>query len=64
MESKKLNSLFTVIGIILGIAGLAFILVSVLNENASRWMLTAGLAFIALGTLLNLFLYSRQKKSR
>ena len=64
MENKKLNTLFTAIGAILGIAGLAFILVSILNENASRWMLTAGLACIALGTLLNLFLYSRQKKGR
>ena len=63
MESRK-NTLHTVITLVLGVTGLALVLVSVFNENISRWVLTAGMACIALGALLNSLRLFRQKKDR
>ena len=63
MESRK-NTLHTVITLVLGVTGLALVLVSVFNENISRWVLTAGMACIALGTVLNSLRLFRRKKDR
>ena len=60
---KKNNTWMTVITLILGIAALVLILISILNENASRTVLTAGLACAVLGGLLNVIRFVQNKKA-
>ena len=60
---KKNNTWMTVATLVLGIAALVLILISILNENASRTVLTAGLACTALGCGLNLIRLLQNKKA-
>ena len=60
---KKNNTWMTVATLVLGIAALVLILISILNENASRTVLAAGLACTALGCCLNLVRLVQNKKA-
>ena len=53
MEKKTLNKLLMVVTLLLGIAGLALILVSIFVEEAPRSVLTAGMIAVAVGTIMN-----------
>ncbi|MBQ6059947.1 MAG: hypothetical protein IJL36_00755 [Clostridia bacterium] len=63
MNSKLYKTSMTIAILVLGIAGIAFILVSILDENASRTFLTLGLLFVALGNVLNLIRMHRKEKA-
>ena len=60
---KKNNTWMNAVTLILGIAALALILISILNENASRTVLAAGLACAVLGGLLNVIRFVQNKKA-
>lgn len=63
MNGKLYKTSMTIAILVLGIAGIAFILVSILDENASRTFLTLGLLFVALGNVLNLIRVHRKEKA-
>ena len=63
MNGKLYKTSMTIAILVLGIAGIAFILVSILDENASRTFLTLGLLFVALGNVLNLIRMHRKEKA-
>ena len=63
MNGKLYKTSMTIAILVLGIAGIAFILVSILDENASRTFLTFGLLFVALGNVLNLIRMHRKEKA-
>ena len=54
MEKKTQDKLFMIVTLLLGIAGLALILTSVFMEDEPRWVLTAGMACVAVGTIMNM----------
>ena len=54
MEKKTQDKLFMIVTLLLGIAGLALILASVFMEDEPRWVLTAGMACVSVGTILNM----------
>ena len=60
MEKKTQDKLFMIVTLLLGIAGLALILTSVFMEDEPRWVLTAGMACVAMGTIMNM-IRSRKK---
>ena len=62
MEKKTQDKLFMIVTLLLGIVGLALILASVFMEDEPRWVLTAGMAAVALGTILNLFRMRKNNK--
>ena len=63
MNGKLYKTSMTIATLVLGIAGIVFILVSILDENASRTFLTLGLLFVALGNVLNLIRIHRKEKA-
>ncbi len=63
MNGKLYKTSMTIAILVLGIAGIAFILVSILDENASRTFLNLGLLFVALGNVLNLIRIHRKEKA-
>ena len=63
MNGKLYKTSMTIAILVLGIAGIAFILVSIFDENASRTFLTFGLLFVALGNVLNLIRIHRKEKA-
>lgn len=63
MNGKLYKTSMTIATLVLGIAGIVFILVSILDENASRTFLTLGLLFVALGNVLNLIRVHRKEKA-
>ena len=63
MNGKLYKTSMTIAILVLGIAGIAFILVSILDENASRTFLNLGLLFVALGNVLNLIRMHRKEKA-
>ena len=63
MNGKLYKTSMTIATLVLGIAGIAFILVSIFDENASRTFLTFGLLFVALGNVLNLIRMHRKEKA-
>ncbi len=58
----KKNTLLMILSGTLGVAGLALCLISAFNDNVSRWVLTAGLACIAIGTFINTFFLIKKNK--
>ncbi len=52
--SKKLNTVFVIIGIGLAVASLIFFSIAIFCETASEWILPAGFLCCALSNLLNL----------
>ena len=63
MNGKLYKTSMTIAILVLGIAGIAFILVSIFDENASRTFLNLGLLFVALGSVLNLIRIHRKEKA-
>ena len=63
MNGKLYKTSMTIAILVLGIAGIAFILVSIFDENASRTFLNLGLLFVALGNVLNLIRVHRKEKA-
>ena len=63
MNGKLYKTSMTIAILVLGIAGIAFILVSIFDENASRTFLNLGLLFVALGNVLNLIRIHRKDKA-
>ena len=64
MDRKMYNTWMTVTGLVLGILGLLFILVSIFDANATKSVLTVGLLFIALGNLFNVIRMRQNRKAR
>ena len=64
MDKKMYNTWMTVTSLVLGIMGLAFILVSVFDSGASASVLMVGLLFVAAGNLFNVIRLQQNKKSR
>ena len=64
MENKLYNTWMTITSLVLGIIGLAFVLVSVFDAGASALVLAVGLLFIAAGNLLNMIRIRQAKKER
>ena len=63
MNGKLYKTSMTIAILVLGIAGIAFIQVSIFDENASRTFLNLGLLFVALGNVLNLIRIHRKEKA-
>lgn len=64
MDQKLYNTWMTITGLVLGIMGLAFILVSVFDSGAGTSVLMIGLLFVVLGNLINLIRMQQNKKVR
>ena len=54
MEKKTQDKLFMIVTLLFGIAGLALILTSVFMEDEPKWVLTAEMACVAVGTIMNM----------
>ena len=63
MNGKLYKTSMTIAILVLGIAGIAFILVSIFDENASRTVLNLGLLFVALGCILTFIRMYRKEKA-
>lgn len=61
MDKKIYNTWMTITSLVLGIMGLAFILVSVFDAGATKLVLIIGLLFVVLGNVLN---YIRMRQNR
>ena len=61
MEKKTVSKLFMIVTLLLGLAGLALILISVFMDDAPRSVMTAGMIAVALGTILNVVVRGRRK---
>ena len=64
MEKKLYNTWMTVTSLVLGIMGLAIILVSIFDSGASTSVLMAGLLFIAAGNLFSVIRLQQNKKNQ
>lgn len=64
MDKKLYNMWMTITGLVLGILGLTFVLVSIFDAGAGSWALMIGLLFIALGNLLNVIRLQQNKKNQ
>ena len=64
MDKKLYNNWMTVISLVLGIIGLAFILVSIFDSGASRLVLMIGLLFVAAGNLFKVIRMRQQRKNQ
>ncbi len=61
-KSNILNMLVIIFSLVLGIAGLIFIMVSAFNNDAPGWVLVAGLGCISVGNLINFIRIGKNKK--
>ena len=63
MNGKLYKTSMTIATLVLGIAGIIFILVSIFDENASRTFLNLGMLFALFGNILNLIRIHRKEKA-
>ena len=63
MNGKLYKTSMTIATLVLGIAGIVFILVSIFDETASRTFLNLGLLFVALGCILTFIRMYRKEKA-
>ena len=63
MESKLYKTSMSIATLVLGIAGIIFILVSILDDHSSRSFLNLGLLFALFGNVLNLIRIHRKEKA-
>ena len=63
MDKKLYSTWMTVTSLVLGIMGLAFVLVSIFDAGASTSVLMVGLLFIAAGNLFNVIRLRQKKKN-
>jgi len=64
MNKTLYNTWMTITSLVSGIMGLAFILVSIFDESATKSVLIIGLLFVAAGSLFNGIRLRRNKKNR
>ena len=64
MDKKLYNTWMTTTALVLGIMGLAFILVSIFDPGASTSVLIVGMLFVAAGNLFNAIRLQQNKRSR
>ncbi len=64
MDRKLYNTWMTITSLVLGIMGLAFILVSIFDSGAGNWALIIGLLFVVLGNLFNVIRMQQNKKNQ
>ncbi len=62
MDKKLYNTWITIVCLVLGIMGLAFVLTSIFDANADSTVLMIGLLFVAAGNILNLVRLRQSKK--
>ncbi len=62
LKTNLLNTIIIIFTLVLGLAGLIFIMVSAFNNNAPGWVLVAGLACISVGNLINFIRIEKNKK--
>ena len=63
MDKKLYNTWMTITALVLGIIGLAFILVSIFDSGARTLALILGLLFVAAGTVLNIIRMRELRRS-
>ena len=59
---KETNAMLLIISAILGVAALVLIVVSIVGEFKTNWVLAAGLGCVALGSLINFIKIKNKKK--
>ena len=59
---KEIKNMLLIISALLGVAALALIVISIVGEFKTNWVLVAGLGCIALGTLINIICIIKNKK--
>ncbi len=59
---KETNKILLVISAMLGVAALVLIVISIVGEFKSNWVLTAGLGCVVLGSLINIISMMKKKK--
>ena len=64
MDRKLYNTWMTITGLVLGILGLAFVLVSIFDSGAGSSVLIIGLLFVVLGNLLNVIRMQQNRKNQ
>ena len=64
MDRKMYNTWMTVTALVMGIVGLAFILVSIFDSGASTLALMIGLLFVAAGNLFNIIRLQQNRKNQ
>lgn len=60
----KQNKLLMIISVVLAVAALTLIIISIVGHFESNWVLTAGLACVVLGSILNLIQIRKKDKER
>ena len=63
MDRKLYSTWMTIAALVLGLVGLAMILVSIFDSGAGTLALILGLLFVALGNVLNLIRIHRKEKA-
>ena len=63
MDRKRYNIWMAVISLVLGINGLAFILISIFKPDAGNIILIIGLLSVALGSILNMIRIRQSKRN-
>ena len=64
MDKKLYNTWMTVTSLVMGIMGLAFILVSIFDSGASTSVLIVGLLFVVAGNLFNGIRLQQNRKNQ
>ena len=59
---KEIKNMLLIISALLGVAALALIVISIVGEFKTNWVLVAGLGCIALGNLINIICIIKNKK--
>ena len=62
IDKKLYNTWMAITSLVLGILGLAFVLVSILDSGAGSLVLIVGLLFIVLGSLFNVIRMQQNRK--
>ena len=64
MDKKLYNTWMTITALVLGITGLAFILVSIFDSGAGSSVLIIGLLFVVVGNLFNVIRMQQNRKNQ
>lgn len=59
---KGTNKKLLIISVILGVVALILIVISIVGEFKTNWVLTAGLGCVALGSLINIINIIKNKE--
>ena len=64
MDKKLYNTWMTITALVLGIIGLAFIMVSIFDSGAGSSVLIIGLLFVVVGNLFNVIRMQQNRKNQ